>query len=87
MVPRTSVSAGDIGPDFVIPNLTIKEMQADTVSSVLPPLLRVEVIKRAPIVLINVSVLHQHALGSGGDLGLETFGNALGLELRIQHFG
>ena len=44
---------------------------------------RVEVIERAPIVLVDVSVFDKHPLGVFRKLSFETLGNALGIELRV----
>ena len=86
MVLRAEVSARDIGPVFVIPNRRVKEVQTDAVGAVRTTHLSVEVIVRAPIVLVDVSVLDKHPLGGVRKLGFETLGNALGIELRVQDF-
>ena len=83
MVLWAVVSGDDVGTGFVIPNLTVKEVQTDAVGSVLATLLGVKVVERAPIVLVDVSVLHKHAFGGGGDFRLETSGNPLWIELRV----
>ena len=85
MVLRAVVSACEIGPGVVIRNRAVEEVQSDTVESVLTALLGVEVIERAPIVLVDVTVFDKHPLGGVRKLGLETLGNALGIELRVQH--
>ena len=85
MVLWEVVSARDVGPGFVIPNRPVKEVQTDAVSSVLTTLLGIEVIERAPIVLVDISVLHKHALGNVRNLRLETMGNSTRIELWVQH--
>ena len=77
------VSGGNFGPAFVILNLTIKEVQTDAVGSVLTTLLGVKVVERAPIVLVDVPVLHEHAFSGVGDLRLETLRDSCRIELRV----
>ena len=81
MILWTVVSAGDIGPGFVIPNRSVKEVQTDAVGSVLTALLRVEVIKRTSIVFVDISVLDKHSLSGVRNLRFETLSNALRIEL------
>ena len=83
MVLWAEVSAHDVDPDFVIPNRSVKEVQTDAVGSVLTTLLGVEVIERAPIVLVDVTVLHKHAFGGARNLSLEPLGNPLRIELWV----
>ena len=83
MVFRAVVSGRDVAPGFVIRNRAVKEVQTDAVGSVLTAHLGVEVIERAPIVLVDVSVLDKDPLGGFRKLSLETPGNALGVELLV----
>ena len=83
MVLRVVVSACEIGPGFVIRNRAVKEVQTDAVGSVLTALLGVEVIERAPIVLVDVTVFDKDPLGGVRKLGFETLGDVLGIELRV----
>jgi len=86
MVLRAAVAAGNVGTGFVVSNGFVKEVQSDAIGPVLTALLRIEVIERAPIVLVDVSVLNKHALGGVRNLRFETLGNSLRIKLRVDYF-
>lgn len=85
MVLWPTVTAVDIGSGIVEGNHAIEEMQTDAVGSVISAFLGVEVIERAAIVLVDVAVFHEHALGRVRHLRTEIGGDGLGVELRVQH--
>ena len=85
MVLRTEVRARDVGPCFVIPDRPVKEVQTNAVGSVRTAHFGVEVIERAAVVLVDVSVLDKDPLGSVRKLILETLCDALRIELGVKH--
>ena len=85
VVLRVEVGARDLGPGFLIPNSSIKEVQADTVRPVLAAHLGVKVIKGASIVLVDIPVLDKDSLRGGCKLCLETLCDALRIELGVKH--
>ena len=67
-------------------HLLIEEVQPHTVCPIWSSLLCVEVVKRTPIVLVDIVVLHQHRFYPARDLRFELLHDAFRLIIGVEPF-
>ena len=83
MILQAEIRASYIGPASVIPDRTIKKVQTNTVRPVWSAHLGIEVVKRAAVVLVDVSVFNKYAPRGVSQLGPEALCDTLRVKLRV----
>ena len=81
----TPIVTDDIRALFVIRHNSFEEVQTNAVKSVPPTLLRVEVVVCASVILIDIPMFYEHALGTRSHLRLEEVSNDLRGKFRIEY--
>jgi len=87
VISRLVVRAQQGGLGLIEIDLTVEKMKPHAVAAVDASLLRIEVIKGAPVVLVDISGLDQHALDARRDGVAERARHAVGIKDRIDNRG
>ena len=87
VILQSSVATLEVGTHFVVSHCSVEEVQADAVASVLAPFLGIEVVECAPIVLVDVAVLHKKSLRTVRNLRSKALSNRRRVEFRVQYRG